>query len=207
MRLHYIMDPMCSWCYAFSRTLDAVATHFPAEAGLRYVMGGLAPDSDEPMPEPTRQYVQNAWRAVQARTGVAFNFDFWERCEPRRSTYPACRAVIAAGLQDETKIPLMVTAIQTAYYQQARNPADESTLVELAGEIGLDAGRFADEIHSPLVKQRLQDDFQFKNMLGVQGFPTLVLEMNSNYYALAVGYVDPNALQQRFELVLQLQSG
>jgi putative protein-disulfide isomerase len=195
---------MCSWCYAFSRTLDAVAGYFPAEAGLRYVMGGLAPDSNKSMPPPTRQYVQNAWRAVQARTGAAFNFDFWERCEPRRSTYPSCRAVIAAGLQDEATIPAMVTAIQTAYYQQARNPSDESTLVELANEIGLDAARFADELHSPLVEQRLQADFQFKNRLGVQGFPTLILEMNGHYYGLAIGYVEPETLQPRLEMVMQL---
>ena len=64
-------------------------------------MGGLAPDSDEPMPAEMRTYVQQAWRAVTARTGVAFEHRFWEECAPRRSTYPACRAVIAAGFLEQ----------------------------------------------------------------------------------------------------------
>ena len=78
--------------------------------------------------------------------------------------------------------------------------------MELASEIGLDAARFGDELHSPIVQQRLQNDFQFKNMLGVQGFPTLVLEMKGNYYGLAIGYVDPDPLRQRLEQVWQLRA-
>jgi putative protein-disulfide isomerase len=204
VQFFYIMDPMCSWCYAFSHTLAEIEPELPAETSLQYVMGGLAPDSAEPMPPQTRQYVQSAWRAVADRTGAAFNFDFWEKCVPRRATYPACRAVITAGLQAESAIPNMVQAIQTAYYRQARNPSEESTLTELAGEIGLDAARFTDELHSPLVEQRLRENFAFKNSLGVQGFPTLVLEKEENYYALAVGYVDTPELRRRLETAMRL---
>ena len=38
--LHYVADPLCSWCYGFSSTLGEVGKLFE----LRYVMGGLAPD-------------------------------------------------------------------------------------------------------------------------------------------------------------------
>ena len=63
--------------------------------------GGLAPDSDVPMPQEIVQYVKSAWRAVSAAAGLELNWDFWTKCQPRRSTYPACRAVVAAGMQSE----------------------------------------------------------------------------------------------------------
>ncbi len=126
----YIGDPMCSWCWGFGPALAAVEAGLPAEVPLCYVMGGLAPDSDEPMAPEVRAYVQKNWRAVEAGTGASFNWDFWERCLPRRSTYPACRAVLAAQLQDAG--PAMFRAVQSAYYTEARNPSDLETLTSLA---------------------------------------------------------------------------
>ena len=123
--LIYVGDPMCSWCWGFSRALDGVHD-LVGEVPIRYVMGGLARDSDKPMLDETRAYIQGQWRMVTAETGAEFNWSFWEVNVPRRSTYPSCRAVIAAGIQGAAR--LMFEAIQRAYYQQARNPSDLSTL-------------------------------------------------------------------------------
>ncbi len=205
--LYYIMDPMCSWCYAFTQSMKSVRKQLPDEIELHYIMGGLAPDSDEPMAPDMQQYVQQAWQTIATRTGLPFNFDFWTHCQPRRSTYPACRAVLAAGLQGQDKIPLMIEAIQGAYYQQARNPSDKQTLITVAAEIGLDAQLFAAELVSPAVERILQENFQFKNSLGVQGFPTLVLQKDKQFYALTVGYVEADTILQQLEHVLALEPG
>ena len=137
----YVADPMCSWCWAFAPIIDEVAGALPAEVELRYVLGGLAPDSDVPMPEEMQKKLQATWRTIAARTGTEFNFDFWKACKPRRSTYPACRAVLAAKTQETAKTSAMFRAIQRAYYQEARNPSDTETLTELASEIDLDVDR------------------------------------------------------------------
>ena len=36
-------------------------------------MGGLASDSDEPMPTEMQGYLQSAWQKVAATTGAKFN--------------------------------------------------------------------------------------------------------------------------------------
>ena len=97
--LYYVADPMCSWCWGFAPVLEQVVGELPSGVDIQYVMGGLARDSDEPMSQEVRAYVQNAWREVSVTTGARFNWDFWDRCQPRRSTYPACRAALAGGLQ------------------------------------------------------------------------------------------------------------
>ncbi len=203
LKLHYILDPMCSWCYGFSRTMDTVLSQLPDNISLHYVMGGLAPDSNEPMPQEMQQYVQNAWKAVSKRTGAEVNFDFWTRGRPKRSTYPSCRAVIAAGLQNREQIPAMIKAIQTAYYRQARNPSNNDTLIQLAGEIGLNPDQFTADLTSNRVEHLLLADFNFKNRLGVQGFPTLILEKEEKFYALTIGYAEPEIILERLKIVME----
>lgn len=200
--LYYFVDPMCSWCYGFSSEMKEIINNLPDNVNLHYVMGGLAPDSNEPMPPEMKAYIQHHWHTVAAKTGAAFNFDFWSKGDPKRSTYPSCRAVIAAGLQGQDNIPEMLAAIQTAYYQQARNPSDQATLIQIAGEIGLDAERFADDLNSPMVEKILHDGFGFKYRLGVQGFPTLVIEKNDKYYALTIGYTKADVVLERLKLVM-----
>lgn len=185
--LIYILDPMCSWCWGFASTFNSLREKLPAAIEVQYVMGGLAKDSDEPMPEETQNYVQGQWRLVSEKTGAEFNWDFWKKCQPRRSTYPACRAVIAAGLQGRENIPKMIATIQSAYYLEARNPSDLSTLLDLATGLDLNHQTFSDDIQSPEVEALLQQDFQTRRQLHVTSFPTLVLAKTDAVHFIAQG--------------------
>ena len=81
-----------------ARLLEALGTNVE----IARLPGGLAKDSDEPIPAQTRSYVIDNWRRIeQTAPGTVFNYDFWQSCQPRRSTYPACRAVIAARRQGD----------------------------------------------------------------------------------------------------------
>lgn len=194
MKLYYIMDPMCSWCWGFRPVFETLLRLLPAEVEIQHVMGGLAPDSDEPMPQATREYVQSQWHAVEAKTGAKFNREFWEKCQPRRSTYPACRAVIAASLQQPSAKSEMIRAIQRAYYLQARNPSDLDTLVALANEIHLDSEQFASDIKTTGVEQRLQTDFHTRQRLSVSSFPSLRFEQDETIKIITIDYADSEAL-------------
>jgi len=195
--LLYVMDPMCSWCWGFAPVIERVARERPDGMALRWVMGGLAPDSDEPMPERVREYVQNAWRAVASRTGAEFNFEFWERCQPRRSTWPACRAVHAAERQGPGRGPEMARAVQRAYYLEARNPSDPETLADVAGEQGLDRDRFAADLASAEVDALLKEDFALAQGLGAQGFPSLLLARNRRAWWITQGWCDGETVLER----------
>ena len=92
---------MCSWCWGFRPIWTEIKTNLPQEIEVKYLLGGLAPDSDEPMPKQMQSDISGYWRRIQQHIpGTKFNFDFWDKCEPRRSTYPSCRAVIAARKQE-----------------------------------------------------------------------------------------------------------
>jgi putative protein-disulfide isomerase len=74
---------MCSWCWGFRPTSDQLRANLPGHLKLEKILGGLAPDSDLPMPAELRDKLPDTWRRIQERLGTEFNFDFWTVCEPR----------------------------------------------------------------------------------------------------------------------------
>lgn len=193
--LVYVHDPMCSWCWAFRPVWDQIRLNLPSDVQQRRLLGGLAPDSDQPMPLEMQHHLRGVWQTIQTRVpGTRFNFDFWDKARPRRSTYPACRAVIAAGNQGAEYGEPMILAIQQAYYLQARNPSDRQTLVALAEEIGLEVKRFARDLQSQETGHRLLGEIDLGRRMGVQGFPSLVLEQQGRQRLLDYDYLDPGVV-------------
>lgn len=194
--LFYIHDPMCSWCWGFNSAWQSIKKQLPDGVELQTILGGLAPDSNVPMPENTKQFVKENWKNIErVIPGTKFNYDFWSKCKPRRSTYPSCRAVIAAReLNPELEFK-MISAIQKAYYLQAKNPSDDSVLIALAESIGFDKGEFTRTLKSAavqkLLKQNLQAFHELASSVGVSGFPSLALNTDKGCRAIPIDYNNP----------------
>ena len=198
--LYYVHDPMCSWCWAFRPTWRKIAESLPADLSVQLLLGGLAPDTQEPMPESLQMQIRSIWKTIQAQVpGTAFNFDFWDTCRPRRSTYPACRAVIAATRQSPEYEDAMILAIQQAYYLEARNPSDEGTLIELAVDMGLNATQFARELDADETHDALLTQIALGRQIGARGFPSLIFERNSSRRLLQIDYNDPARIVQQID--------
>jgi putative protein-disulfide isomerase len=138
------------------------------------------------MPLKQQKTIAGYWKKIAEQTGATFNFEFWDKCQPRRSTYPACRAVLAARKQDAEQA--MIDAIQHAYYLRAMNPSDNSTLITLAGELGLDDKQFAADLVSPEIQAALEQDFALRRRIGVYSFPSLVLSHGDELIPIEVDY-------------------
>ena len=75
MRFVYVMDPMCSWCYGFEPELEEFLDKY-STLEVDWIMGGLAPDNDQPMPEDLRQSISSYWYQIEKKTQVTFNHGF-----------------------------------------------------------------------------------------------------------------------------------
>ena len=193
MILYYVHDPMCSWCWGFSPTWAEIKANLPKEVEVKYLLGGLAPDSSETMPESMQADIAGYWRRIQQHIpGTQFNFDFWDKCEPRRSTYPACRAVIAARKQNPDIELDMIEKIQHAYYMGAQNPSDDSTLIEIAKSLDLDEQQFAADLNAVETQQQLESEMLMGRQLGAQGFPSMILAKDGQAQYLPLDYNSAN---------------
>ena len=198
--LYYVHDPMCSWCWGFRKVWQELQEQLDGTLTIKYVLGGLAPDSDQPMPTAMQETISNTWRKIQQEIpGTEFNYNFWSDCQPRRSTYPACRAIIACRMQKPELELEMLLAIQQAYYLQAKNPSDNDVLTQLAGDIGLNAEVFAKDIDSKTCQKLLFDELQESRRLYVHSFPSLVLSCENVDSAITIDY---NNSHQIFESIL-----
>jgi putative protein-disulfide isomerase len=206
--LFYIHDPMCSWCYALDSSLTALQKELPDFIRIKKIVGGLAPDTTKSMPVELQQNIQQTWRRIeQTVPNMLFNYDFWLINIPVRSTYPACRAILAARQQGAGFEDKMIGAIQTAYYQKAKNPSLPSTLLQCALEVGLAADKFANDLTSDEIEEELQNEIGTARSLSVISYPSLLLEHGSRLFPVSVDYLDHETMIREIASILEKTPG
>ncbi|MES0372116.1 MAG: DsbA family protein [Mariprofundaceae bacterium] len=191
MKLYYVHDPMCSWCWAFHPVWQEIQSKLSVDIAVEYLLGGLAPDSETSMSPVTQREIQAHWKTIRKQVpGIMFNFDFWKLNTPRRSTYPACRAVIAAKRQDPLIESAMIHAIQTAYYLEARNPSDSDVLIACAKNVGLDSEQFEADFLATATQTQLMNEIRQAQRMQVFSFPSLVVKHQEKIRIIRIDYND-----------------
>ena len=190
--LYYIHDPMCSWCYAFSDTFNELIDQLPSNIDIKYICGGLAPNSNEPMPLNMRKSIQNIWYDITARVGTKFNHDFWILNTPRRSTYLSCQACVSARVQNKEK--KMIKEIQKAYYLNAKNPSNGDILIQCANNINLDIEKFKNDLYSNDILEIFQNDLTKRKELNIYSFPSLVLQIDNEINNIDIQFNNSNKI-------------
>jgi putative protein-disulfide isomerase len=160
------------------------------------------------MPVVLQQKIQQTWRRIeQTVPNMLFNYDFWLINIPVRSTYPACRAILAARQQGAGFEDKMIGAIQTAYYQKAKNPSLPSTLLQCALEVGLAVDKFANDLASDEIEEELQNEIVTARSLSVISYPSLLLEHGSRLFPVSVDYLDHETMIREIASILEKTPG
>ena len=200
--LYYFHDPMCSWCWGYRPSWQRLKAELPDSVAVVNVLGGLAPDTDETMPLALQAQIQSYWRRIESELGTEFNFEFWSKNQPRRATYKACRAVIAASLQGYEEA--MIEAIQRGYYLRAINPSDTQILITLAAELGLKTAQFSADLEADSTHQQLAQQISVAYAAPIIGFPSLLLQVADQQSPVAVDYKDHRTTLGKIIAVLKL---
>ena len=195
--LIYCYDPMCSWCWGFRPTWIALQKALAKridreELVIQPMLGGLAPDSDVPMPEAMRQKLEATWQHIASELGTEFNYEFWRSTEPRRSTYPANRACLVA--RDKNLEVEMCHAIQQAYYLSAKNPSDLNVLADCAEQIGLNREGFLHSMNYVQQQALLEKEVESARNIGLNSFPSLALLTGDELLHIPINYQDHNPM-------------
>lgn len=195
--LYYVYDPMCSWCYAFRDTFKEVKKGLDSNIEIVYVPGGLASHTNEPMEEALRVQIQGAWKKIEEVVGTKFNYAFWTKCTPKRSTYLACQATLAAKKQKKEEE--IIEAIQNTYYLNAKNPSDEDTILEVAKDLGLDFKKFKNDLYSEETIQEFYEKMDLRRKLRLNSFPSLAIKYKKEIYPINIKYNNPQAILEQIK--------
>jgi len=178
-------DVVCPWCFIGKRRFETALDRFEhrADVEVEFRSFELNPNA-ESQPEGSleealaRKYgvsLEQA-RAMNARVmdaaageGLQYRFDIARR----GNTFDAHRLIhlaAADGLQAAMKERLMA-----AYFMEGRAIGDRDTLVELAGEVGVDPGRARAALDSDEYADDVRADEREAAELGITGVPFFVI--------------------------------
>ncbi|TPG77307.1 DsbA family protein [Pseudomonas arsenicoxydans] len=181
MILHYIYDPLCGWCYGAKPLVQAAQGVLPVIAHGGGMMTGANRKAVSPQ---LRNYVMPHDRRIAEYSGQPFGEAYFEGLLRDETAVfdsaPPIAAVLAAEQIAGRGIELL-GRLQTAHYVEGRRLADESVLIELATEIGLEPLAFEAALKSANTDPHIKDSRALLAKVGGQGFPTLALERNGQF--------------------------
>lgn len=192
-RLLYFADPMCSWCWGFSPVIAKIAAACAGLVPIRLCVGGLRAGETKPMDERSAAYIRHHWQEVAAATRQPFDFRFFERKRFVYDTEPACRAVVAMrNLVPEASLAYLA-AVQRAFYAENRDVTQEDELADVAAAFAA-PDDFRAVFEAVEVYEATQADFRLVQGLGIQGFPTVLLQDGQRLAVLTAGWQPFDAL-------------
>lgn len=203
LTLDIFSDPVCPWCYIgkahLDRALESRADHPFLIAWHPFQLNPDMPPEGLPLApyleakfggrdKAAQAYVQ----VEQAAKDAGLDIDM-ARVPRAPSTANAHRLIHWAGL--EGRQTPMVSALFRAYWRESRDIGDLDTLVQIAGEAGLDPAMVARLLASDADTEALQSREDHARTRGVRAVPTFII---ANQYVLS-GAQPPSLWSQVIE--------
>jgi len=197
--LIYFADPMCSWCWGFAPVMEHILARYDKYFTFNLLLGGLRTDATDPISARVRKRMLQHWNLVQHKTGQKIRFQAAMQGNFVFNTEPASRAVVTTGHLKPGSMYPYFNKLQSAFYVENRDITKADVLMQLAREVKVPTDPFLESFFSQEMKQRTQTHFNQTREIGVQAFPSVILQKDENYILLTKGYQPFNNLQERIE--------
>jgi putative protein-disulfide isomerase len=207
MKLLYVGDPMCSWCYGFGKEMTELMAMHPA-LQLEIIVGGVRAGATDVLDQAGKEFRLGHWARVEAQSGLPFNrAALMARENFVYDTEPICRAVVAARkLAPQADLLAVFRALQQAFYVDGLDTTDGRVLagvvaaqLQLAAEDVLRVWQDSDTI------AQTKADFVRARALGVRSFPALLLDTGNGVVEVSGGYAHAAQLHHQLQALLTRQ--
>lgn len=210
MRIEFIFDTVCPWCYVGKRRFErALALRPGTRATILWRPFLLNPDIpaegidrraylDRKFGGPARvQRVHSAVAAAGEAEGIAFDFDRILRAPNTLNSHRMIRFAGGLGREAET-----VEALYRGYFCEGRDIGSVPELVAIGRTLGLPAEALESYLHSDADVAAIFNENSRAHRLGVNGVPCLVLD---GAYAVA-GAQDPDVLLRLIDIAREAEA-
>jgi len=202
MKVIYVYDALCGWCYGFSPVMNQFLDKYKDSLAFEVVSGGMITGGRIGTISEVATYIIRAYKYVEKAANAKFGSDFLNITLKNgtavfTSIPPAIALSVFKNYQEEKSIQF-ATALQTAIYFDGLEPENYAGYGKIAKEFGLDPDDFVAKMRDSVYIQNAQNDFKKSNDLGVSGFPTVFIENEGVYYKIASGFVPFNVLENNF---------
>lgn len=204
MKIEYIFDTVCPWCYVGKRRFErALAMRPGTRADIRWRPFLLNPDIplegidrrtylDRKFGGPARvQRVHGAVAAAGEAEGIVFDFDRITRAPNTLNSHRMIRFAAGMGREAET-----VEALYRGYFCEGRDIGLIGELADIGADLGLPRQTLEAYLRSDADIAAVMNDNARAHRLGVNGVPCLILD---GLYAVA-GAQEPDVLLRLIDI-------
>lgn len=181
----YYTDPLCAWSWAFEPQWRRLRFEYGPRLRWQYRMGGLLPSwngFDDPLNDVTRPIQMGPlWVQVRHTSGMPLDDRLWFE-DPPASSYPACLAVKAAGLQSPWAAEVYLRRAREVVMTERRNISRPDVLEALADEVAalhpgvLDPARFRRDLNGEEARAAFRNDLMDARYRRIERFPALTVQ-------------------------------
>lgn len=210
MKIEYIFDTVCPWCYVGKRRFERALAQRPGtRADIHWRPFLLNPDIppegidrhaylERKFGGPARvQRVHSAVAAAGEAEGIQFAFDHITRTPNTMNSHRTIRFASGMGRATET-----VEALYRAYFCEGRDIGRMEELLEIAASTGLPRAELKYYLESDTDVAAVMNDNARAHRLGVNGVPCLVLD---GQYAVA-GAQEPDVLLRLIDIAREAEA-
>ncbi|QCR25343.1 MULTISPECIES: DsbA family protein [Pontibacter] len=205
VEIEYYTDPLCCWSWALEPQWRRLRFEYSGRVKWRYRMGGLIPNWEsfnDPMNVVNRPLQMGPlWMEAKYVSGMPIRDKIWYE-NPPASSFPACIAVKAAGLQSPVASEAYLRKVREAVMLQGQNVGERDVLRQVGRSLAevqpdvLDADVFERDLGGEEARKAFEEDLRQVRLHGITRFPALTMRREGEENGvLIIGYRPYEALR------------
>ena len=197
VKLLFVTDPMCSWCWGMAADIERVMHRLGNRVAFDLVLGGINTHGTQPVGAYGRARILSLWESVAATTGQRFGMSLPETYV--HNSTQSCVAVEAVR-QATGEAPFRyLHDLQERFCLYGEDITDIELLRARAAAHGVTGQRFDDHFSAPDTLARVRFQFDVARSFGTQALPSVLVEQGGETRLLAGGYVSDDVLLEQLE--------
>lgn len=193
MKLMYVFDALCGWCYGFSPVMKQLMDQHGEHIQLEVISGGLRLDDRAGTINEVAPYIKTAYKDVERAAGVKFGEGFLQgplaSGNVRMNSLPPARALAIFRRKFPEKSLAFAARMQEGIYVEGIATEEMHHYTRFATALGYTDPDFAPLMQDPVSEQWARADFQRAGALGVRGYPAVLREENGKWIMVVNGFV------------------
>ncbi len=200
MKVTYVMDPQCGWCYGNSANIKALQEEFKKDFDFELLLGGMWLGQNAPAGgDGLSQFLQNHAPRMAATTGATVDNSYYELAKDTTYAFSSLEPSAAIKLIKEIapdKVFTFAKKVQQALFVEGKRLDQKETYLEILKTMSLDTAIFDSLWMGEDNISKTKAEFTNASNLA-NGFPTLVITKDGKTETLASGYFNKETMIQK----------
>lgn len=207
IRVIYVYDALCGWCYGFSKVIHNFYENHQSEFTFEVLSGGMMTGDRVGTINQVAPFIKTAYKTVEETTGIKFGEAYLKHLERGTMILDSEKPAIALSVFKSyfpEKAIQFAHDLQDAMYFEGRDANENELYRYLAVNFGIDPDEFEAKLMQETFKDAALYDFSLAKQLQVTGFPAVLVQAGeAGFYLIAKGYTDIDTLELRMQNVLK----